>query len=156
MARESGVGASALRVLGAVLPWGILSIFFFVDFPLCPMRHMLGIPCPGCGLTRATESLVVGEIAAALAFHPLVWLILPMVAWMVLRLTLVSAGVLRRDSFDPLNKLPTWFWVGFVTLMLGVWIARMAGGLGGHPDPVDPSQGWLGRAVIGVGHLLGF
>lgn len=154
-ARGSGVGASVGRIAKALLPWAIFGAFFFVDFPLCPMKHMLGIPCPGCGLTRATESLVTGDVGAALAFHPLVPLILPMVAWMVVRLTLVSAGLLSRDSFDPLNKLPKWFWVAFVVVMLGVWIARMAGGLGGHPDPVDPSQGFVGRVAIALGGLLG-
>lgn len=154
-ARGSGVRASVGRVLKALLPWAILGAFFLVDFPLCPMRHVLGIPCPGCGLTRATESLVVGDFDAALYFHPLVPIILPLVAWMVVRITLVTAGLLPRGSSDPMDRIPRWFWMILVAVMLVVWVARMAGALGGHPDPVDPSQGLVGRAVTALLGLLG-
>jgi hypothetical protein len=35
----------------------------------CPLKGALGIPCPGCGLTRATVSLLRGEFAASLGAH---------------------------------------------------------------------------------------
>jgi hypothetical protein len=35
----------------------------------CPVKAALGIPCPGCGLTRATLALLGGEFAAALRLH---------------------------------------------------------------------------------------
>lgn len=136
------------------MPVAVLVILFVVDFPLCPMRHVLGVPCPGCGLTRATECLVTGQFHEALAFHPLVPIVLPVVAWMVVRMTLVSAGVLRSGSFDPLDRVPTVGWGVFVAVLLGVWIARLAGALGGHPDPIDPSSGLLGQLFSGVAGLF--
>lgn len=150
--RRPGVAALVPRLLKAAVPIGALGVLFAVDFPLCPMRHVFGIPCPGCGLTRATESLLVGDFAVALAHHPLVPVVLPVVAWMIVRVTLVSAGVLRRDSFDPMDRFPRVVWLGLVVLLLVVWVVRLSGGLGGHPDPVDPSQGLLGR---GIGAILG-
>ncbi len=35
----------------------------------CPVKGALGIPCPGCGLTRATVSLLRGEFAASFGAH---------------------------------------------------------------------------------------
>jgi hypothetical protein len=35
----------------------------------CPFLQLLGIPCPGCGLTRATVFLFHGDWKQALAFH---------------------------------------------------------------------------------------
>ncbi len=35
----------------------------------CPFLQLLGIPCPGCGLTRAISLLAHGDLHAALAFH---------------------------------------------------------------------------------------
>ncbi len=35
----------------------------------CPVRAVLGIPCPGCGLSRAMLSLLKGDWRAALSMH---------------------------------------------------------------------------------------
>jgi hypothetical protein len=35
----------------------------------CPVKSALGIPCPGCGLTRAAVSLLRGEFEAAFGLH---------------------------------------------------------------------------------------
>lgn len=35
----------------------------------CPVLHVLGIPCPGCGLSRAIVLLCRGNWQKALAFH---------------------------------------------------------------------------------------
>jgi Protein of unknown function (DUF2752) len=35
----------------------------------CPVKSALGIPCPGCGLTRASLALLKGEFAAAFRTH---------------------------------------------------------------------------------------
>lgn len=35
----------------------------------CPIRHGLGLPCPGCGLTRAIKALAVGNWQRAIEIH---------------------------------------------------------------------------------------
>lgn len=35
----------------------------------CPVLHATGIPCPGCGLTRATLFLLRGDFRASLTYH---------------------------------------------------------------------------------------
>jgi hypothetical protein len=35
----------------------------------CPMQHALGLPCPGCGLSRAMAALLQGDWQGALARH---------------------------------------------------------------------------------------
>ena len=42
------------------------------EITLCPFRRLTGLPCPGCGSTRAVMSLLHGEPAKALAWNPLV------------------------------------------------------------------------------------
>lgn len=39
----------------------------------CIARTMTGIPCPGCGMTRAYLALLRGDAMAAAAYHPLFW-----------------------------------------------------------------------------------
>ncbi len=56
----------ALVVVGAV---GLAA--HAAGIVLCPVRRFAGIPCPGCGSTRAAMLLLRGEFAAAAAMNPL-------------------------------------------------------------------------------------
>ena len=58
--------ALALVVVGAV----VLAAHA-AGIVLCPLRRFAGIPCPGCGSTRAAMLILRGEIAAAVAMNPL-------------------------------------------------------------------------------------
>jgi len=45
---------------------------------ICPFDHMTGLPCPGCGLTRAFVSMAHGHVVDAFRWHalgPIVFLI---------------------------------------------------------------------------------
>ena len=147
----SGVGVSdrptGRRIVNAALPVLILALLVASDLLFCPIKLLVGFPCPGCGVTRATFSVLHLDFAAAFQHHPLVWLITPLVLWTLGRITLVSAGVLSSTSYDPVDRLPRWFWWAAMALLLGVWVIRLAGGLGGPSDPVDPSSGLIGRAL---------
>src|ERR1041385_8266886 len=57
-----------LVICGAALLQLILAFLNYPSWP-CPIFHTLGIPCPGCGMTRATLFLVRGEWKEALAMH---------------------------------------------------------------------------------------
>jgi len=54
-------------------------------YPLCPIRAMTGLYCPGCGALRATHALTHGDFGAALGFNVLFVLALPWIAamWLV-------------------------------------------------------------------------
>ena len=41
----------------------------------CIFRLMTGIPCPGCGMTRAWLAALRLDYAAAFAYHPLFWVV---------------------------------------------------------------------------------
>ncbi len=44
----------------------------------CPIKYVLGISCPGCGMTRAFLSLLRLDFGAAFYFHPMWPLIIVM------------------------------------------------------------------------------
>jgi hypothetical protein len=62
----------------------------------CPLKAALGIPCPGCGLTRATVSLLRGEFAAAFGAHAFAPVLLAGLAAVAVA-ALLPAG--RREAF---------------------------------------------------------
>ncbi|MBA3502568.1 MAG: DUF2752 domain-containing protein [Myxococcota bacterium] len=39
--------------------------------PICPLLALTGLPCPFCGMTRATIAIGAGEWDRAFALHPL-------------------------------------------------------------------------------------
>ncbi|RYZ03617.1 MAG: DUF2752 domain-containing protein [Myxococcales bacterium] len=111
------------------------------------MASSFGVPCPGCGLTRATLALLQGDVHAALHLHPLVWLLTP------LFVLFVGSGLLelvRAPEREPWRASPI-RWRGRVfnlvaglvlSLTLGVWMLRFAGYFGG-PVKVTSLTAWL-------------
>lgn len=49
----------------------------------CPVRHLTGIICPGCGMSRAWLAVLRLDLAAAFRYHPWFWSV-PVVALFVL------------------------------------------------------------------------
>ena len=127
---------------------GGFALALWTEFPLCPMASSFGVPCPGCGLTRASLALLHGDVREALHFHPLVWLLAPLFVGFMSS----AAFDLVRDTSKPRsrsivhwnNRLLTLVATGTLLLTLGVWLARFAGYLGG-PVPVTSLRDWLSR-----------
>ena len=57
---------SALPLCGLLLCWVLFR------WP-CVIRTIIGIPCPGCGLSRAWLAALRLELSAAFSYHPLFW-----------------------------------------------------------------------------------
>jgi hypothetical protein len=45
----------------------------------CPFKALTGLPCPGCGMTRALLSMTKGDFHGAFAFNPFSFFLLFMV-----------------------------------------------------------------------------
>ena len=95
------------------------------SFSVCAFRHFTGIPCPGCGLTRAMAALARGEVLLALQFHPMAPLFAAEAAalWAA-----IGAAVLRRRPFPISSRLVGHLiaWQG--AALLALWIGRLATG----------------------------
>lgn len=108
----------------------------YFELALCPMAVVTGIPCPGCGMTRATLSALHGDFATAFRYHPLALLIVPLFA------TYATAHAVSyiRHGVSQVDKIVSGKWVDrllvlFIVAMIGVWVARFFGAFGG-PAPV--------------------
>jgi hypothetical protein len=137
--RPRGSSSWWIRLAVAGLVISPLLVAAVTGFTVCPTAGLLGIPCPGCGLGRATLAALQGHFREAFAWHPLFFLVSPLYVGLI--------GLLLwqfvADRALPLRQIPD-RWVTLSALVLGVllitvWIARMLGALGG-PVPV---QRWL-------------
>lgn len=98
-------------------------IFLIVSITLtestCVLRTITGIPCPGCGLTRATLSILRLNFSVAFRYNPMVFVIWP-VAFFLLYKYLRSREY--RKSF---TKKYTPLFVTIGVCMILVYIVRM-------------------------------
>lgn len=105
---------------------------------VCPFAAFLGLPCPGCGLTRATLSLASGHLALAVRYHPLSPLFVPAFVASVIW-ALGGDEWIQSRGFDA-QRVQRVFYamlLALATLLLVVWVSRFAGAFGG-PVHVDP------------------
>ena len=47
----------------------------------CPVQHFTGVPCPGCGLSRAAVALLRLDFHTAFRYHPMVFVLPPVVLY---------------------------------------------------------------------------
>ena len=109
--------AAGAAAWGARLPAG-------PEYTLCLFRRATGIPCAGCGLTRAFVHLARGEWLAALADHPLAPLVVLELAagWALWGLAL--AGRVRPR---PERWLGPWL-LAHAAALGALWLGRLATG----------------------------
>ena len=91
---------------------------------ICPFALITGTACPGCGLTRATLALGRGDMGAAMAFHPLVLVVL---AWLV---GAWAVAVAKRSGYRiNLNQklIDRLLWAT-AALLLVTWVIRLTAG----------------------------
>ena len=143
--------AGIILLLG--LPFAAGPIF---ELPLCPSASLFSVPCPGCGLTRATVALLHGDVLAAWSLHPLVFLLSPvyfgllgLIAYSYVRgsppAILQGAGISGRSFL--LGRSVSILAGLTLTLAFAVWIARFFGAFGG-PVPVETWNEWRARHVV--------
>jgi Protein of unknown function (DUF2752) len=70
------LGVLVLSPLLVILPDQRVALWFLPNWPApdsCLSRTALGIPCPGCGLTRSFISLAHGEFTRSWNYHRMGW-----------------------------------------------------------------------------------
>jgi len=130
--RQPGAGrraAIALTVLAGA------ALLILCPLKLCFFALTLGVPCPGCGMTRAALAMLTGEFARAVAWNPLALVMVPYTGWVVSRhaAAYVRTGDAWRGVVPRRGESAA---VTFALLLLvALWGARFFGWFGG-PVPV--------------------
>lgn len=60
-----------------LLSCGIFLLLWLRFIHACPIRAVTGIPCPGCGISRAWFAAFQLDLRQALRFHPMFWSLIP-------------------------------------------------------------------------------
>lgn len=113
-----GLGAAGLAVLAAWIPPddGSLSI--------CLTRRGLGLPCPGCGLTRGLAHLLRGDLGRAMALHPLA----PLVALDAAAAWVLWGLVVHGLAAPPPARAVRLVLLAQLAVFIALWLGRLASG----------------------------
>lgn len=93
-----------------------ISIFILLFNTKCVFKSIIGVPCPGCGLTRAWISFIKGNISEAFYWHPL-FLMIPALVILIL--------LYFKGSFIKYRRYILIAIVTIVGLYIIVYIVRM-------------------------------
>lgn len=114
---------AALVIVGTFcsgLLFFVLGVDTFDHIPrasLCVFRNLTGLPCPGCGMTRAILSIGQLRLYDAIAFHPFSPFLLAGLAYYA------AVGTL------PLKKHHALAGYTALTAIMALWIVRLILGL---------------------------
>ncbi len=93
---------------------GAVLLFLLVVFVYqCPIRAVFGIPCPGCGMTRALTCLLHGDLQASFYYHPI------LIPTGIAAIIVLYALVRQQEKLMGITLL---IWAA---AMIGVYIWRM-------------------------------
>lgn len=124
---------------GLLAALAVLAAVSLLGHGMCPSRELLGLPCPGCGLTRSILLMLRGRFAESWQLQPFGY------AW----LALAAAFVLDRYVFETRQR----FWTGLLAVicigMVALYGYRMAT-LFPHTEPMTYYEGNLLRILGGL------
>ena len=150
--RVPGVLQSALSLVGYVVVAGLA--LYLTDIG-CVFRTVTGIPCPGCGMTRAWLAVLRLDFAAALAYHPLFWIVPAAIALVCVQRAcgeivaraqadLDDAALARRAARAAfVLRLYNPILIALIVALIALWVIRLV-------DPVDAGLLFGGIAPAGV------
>ena len=79
---------SKAKIGALILPFFLIMLSFFVfenGYSICLFKNVFGIECPGCGMTRAVFSLLQGDMSKAYHFNKGVYLVFPILSYVLLK-----------------------------------------------------------------------
>lgn len=108
--------------LGPIVPPALIcSLLALVPFSTCIVKITTGLPCPACGMTRASLRLLHGDLPGSIAMHPLA---IPSAGALGIAFVLAAALRPQHPLWERFVRTAlTVFGVAFVL----VWAARLSG-----------------------------
>lgn len=127
--------------------WAVLLVFaYFVLLrklfvTTCPAVLITGLPCPGCGMTRALLRLLHFDFAGAWRIHPFVYVILIFVIWFGIRRYIM--GVKETQKVWKIAAV-----IGILMIMFYIW--RMLRYFPGDP----PMSYYYGNLLLRIKNIV--
>lgn len=113
-------------IVSVVLIAVIVTVWYFnpedaIWMPKCPLKHLTGYDCPGCGATRALHAVLHGDIYGAIRYNLFLVIGVAYAALAVLVSRIKATS--RYGGFRRVMLGKTVGWI-YITLFFAWWILR--------------------------------
>lgn len=126
--------------VGLLLAAAVVVVASLLGHGVCPSRELIGLPCPGCGLTRSILLILRGRFRESWQLQPFGY------AWLAL------AAVFSLERY--VLKSPQKIWKSLLVVicvgMVALYIYRMVT-MFPHTEPMTYYEGNLLRRAYGWG-----
>ena len=119
-------------LIGLAVGVALYALFLQISGIHCPIKYLLGISCPGCGMTRALLAALRLDLAAAFGYNP---------AWCALIVCAVCALVLLYKRKRRGAKITV---AVFFAVLVTVYAVRMIAG-SSDVTVIEPQNGLIYR-----------
>ena len=119
-------------LIGLAVGIGLYALFLQLSGIHCPIKYLIGISCPGCGMTRALLAALRLDFSAAFGYNP---------AWCALIVCAVCALVLWFKRKRRGAKITV---AVFFAVLVTVYAVRMIAG-GSDVTVIEPQNGLIYR-----------
>ena len=131
----------------------VLYAFLTGKFQLCVFRNVTGLPCPGCGLTRAFLSLIQGRWSDSLRFHPfllpvLFTLFTAFATHLAKNIKLKNIILLKFFSFFERLNSSKYFYTVIFTVIFLFYLYRMFSAFPDGPEPMTFEKASLAGIIL--------
>lgn len=101
------------------IPLSLFMIYILLTYKLevnnCILKNLTGMPCPGCGMTRAGIALLHFDFVGAFNYNPMIFL-LPIIAIVL---------IFKEYKFIALLNNSKIFWVLMLAILVVTFVLRM-------------------------------
>lgn len=116
--------AKKIRILIGIMVIFILGLYsmYYLNIGIpCVYYELSGLYCPGCGMTRATFSLLQFDFYQAIRYNAFSIVIIPLIV--LYAIGGLYAWLLNKTNFM-YNKIPSIIWVIFILVLLLYGVLR--------------------------------
>ncbi len=93
--------------------------------PICGMKNMTGLPCPGCGLTRSWVAAAHGNLKMSLQFNRMGWLLMLYTGLQALRHASILLFPQNYERMKPWGRRLDKAIAPLAILLLANWVWNM-------------------------------
>ena len=120
MKRNEAIFLFVIYILGII--WIIAGRAYGWKITVCPIKLLSGLPCPGCGTTRAIEMVLDGDMIGGIMMNPNIILVaaIAMGAPFILAANFLYGKDYMRIADRWLNRRPVF--ISLIVFEMTIWM----------------------------------